>query len=191
MHKATKVDGQKIALSIVSTKQKEKEVVLKDLELFCQQLYKEADLPLSQLIIENDNKQSVLSLMFQLGPYRCKFRTAKTTPTKIGQFVTFYKKVEKKPILPYHVEDPFDLLIISCRFHQRFGQFIFPKSLLSEQGILCSEKCAGKRAMRVYPIWELAENAQAKKSQKWQLGYFFSLSNPNSIANFKELVKKC
>ena len=168
----------------------QKEAAFTDLKLFCDQLYKEADLNLSQLVVENENKQSILSLQFRLGPYCCKFRTAKTTPTKVGQFVTFYKRVEKQPILPYAAEDPFDFLIISCRFGKLLGQFIFPKSLLSKQGILRSEKCEGKRAMRVYPAWDLAENAQAKRSQKWQLDYFFSLSNPNSITQFKELVKE-
>lgn len=67
---------------------------------------------------------------FTLEEWRIKFRVAKITLTKIGQFVTLYKRVGKQPIQPYEALDPFDLLVISTRHGALFGQFVIPKSAL-------------------------------------------------------------
>ena len=45
-----------------------------------------------------------------------------------------------------------------------FGQFVFSKAVLSEKRILSKQEKDRKRAIRVYPPWEIAENLQAKKS---------------------------
>ena len=104
-----------------------------------------------------------------------KFRTAKTTPTKIGQFVTLWKRVEGGPIQPFDVADPFDLVVVSVRTLAHFGQFVFPKTVLYEQGIVSKDGNGGKRGIRVYPPWDKADNKQAKKTQQWQLLYFFEI----------------
>lgn len=112
---------------------------------------------------------------FELNHQRIKFRVAKITPTKTGQFVTLWKRIGKSPIMPFDLDDPHDLFVISVRAPNHFGQFVFPKSVLYEKGVLSKGGLGGKRAMRVYPPWDIAENPQAKKTQAWQLPYFFEI----------------
>lgn len=112
---------------------------------------------------------------FTLQQRRIKFRVAKITPTKIGQFVTVWKRVGKQPIRPYDVLDPFDLLVISTRRGELFGQFVMPKSVLVQQGILSAAGKGGKRALRVYPPWDQTTSRQAQNTQHWQLRYFLEI----------------
>ncbi len=104
---------------------------------------------------------------------RVIFRSAKITPTKNGQFVTFWKRSAEGPIAPYDVRDQFDLLVVNVNHALQAGQFVFPKQVLLDQGVLSSSTQAGKRALRVYPPWDIPESKQAEKTQKWQLIYFF------------------
>jgi len=60
-----------------------------------------------------------------------KFRVAKTTPKKIGQFVTCWKRNQVGPIQPFDLEDSFDFLVVTVRSGENFGQFVFPKAVLS------------------------------------------------------------
>jgi hypothetical protein len=112
---------------------------------------------------------------FTLNSQSVLFRTAKITPTKTGQFVTLWKRIEKGPIQPFDDTDPINLVIINTRKDDRLGQFIFPKSVLCELGIISTSRKEGKRAIRVYPPWDLATNKQAQKTQKWQLEYFLEI----------------
>ncbi|NNM43264.1 MAG: MepB family protein [Chlamydiae bacterium] len=112
---------------------------------------------------------------FEMNNLRIKFRVAKITPTKIGQFVTLWKRIGTGPIQPYDRADPVDLFVISVRRGERFGQFVFPKEVLCEKDIVSKEGNGGKRAMRVYPPWDIPDNRQAEKTQKWQLLYFFEI----------------
>lgn len=100
-----------------------------------------------------------------------KFRIAKITPKKIGQFVTLWKRENNGPIQPFNVSDSVDFVIIAVQDGDKIGQFIFPKSVLVTNGIFTDKK-EGKRAIRVYPPWNVAVNAQAVKTQKWMLKYF-------------------
>lgn len=110
-----------------------------------------------------------------------RFRIAKTTPTKVGQFVTLWKREEKSPIQPYDINDPFDFFVISTRKDNQFGQFIFPKSVLCEHDIVSVNGKGGKRAIRVYPPWEKSLNKQAQKTQHWQVNYFLDISSEKSL----------
>jgi hypothetical protein len=112
---------------------------------------------------------------FTLEERRIKFRVAKITPTKMGQFVTLYKRVGKQPIQPYEALDPFDILVIGTRHGEFFGQFVMPKSVLVQQGILSKAGQGGKRALRVYPPWDETSSRQAQNTQLWQLGYFLEI----------------
>lgn len=133
----------------------------------------------NELIISNLAKEQESgdygAFTFEMNSKRVKFRVAKITPTKVGQFVTFWKRIGQGPILPHDLEDPFDLLIVSVRAREQFGQFVFPKEVLCEKGIVSKNAKGGKRAMRVYPSWDKAENKQAKNTQDWQLAYFFEI----------------
>ena len=121
------------------------------------------------------------SCSFKLNGLEVKFRSAKITPTKIGQFVTLWKRKEDGPIRPFAASDPIDLFIISTRKGNRLGQFIFPKSVLADQGIVSTKNMDGKRAMRVYPTWDITTSKQAQKTQKWQLKYFLEIPPKKSV----------
>lgn len=112
---------------------------------------------------------------FTLNQKSILFRTAKITPTKIGQFVTLWKRIGAGVIQPFYFTDAIDLIVISVRKENRVGQFVFPKSVLCEKGIISTPNKEGKRAIRVYPPWDRALNNQAQKTQQWQLDYFLEI----------------
>ncbi|MNK89271.1 MepB protein [compost metagenome] len=118
---------------------------------------------------------------FELNNLSVKFRTAKITPTKVGQFVTFWKREGKGPIQPYDSSDNFDLLIVSVRRGKNLGQFFFPKEVLIKQGILSTKSKEGKRALRVYPPWDKTTSAQAQKTQKWQSEFFLEITENKQV----------
>lgn len=107
-------------------------------------------------------------------------RFSKITPTKTGQFVTIWKRNENGITEPFDTTDNFNFLIITARDKENFGQFIFPKSVLADKGIITRNGKEGKRGMRVYPPWALATNKQAEKTQSWQTKYFLTIKNGNS-----------
>ena len=117
---------------------------------------------------------------FKVNNQKVIYRKAKITPTKVGQFVTLWKRSLKGSIEPLHIDDKFDLVIISTEMENELGQFIFPKSVLVEKSVVSSTFKEGKRGFRVYPPWDEAKSKQAIKTQQWQLNYFLSLKN-NSI----------
>jgi len=119
---------------------------------------------------------------FEINNKTIKFRVAKITPTKIGQFITFWKRIGDGPIMPYDINDPFDMLIVSVRNAKHLGQFIFPKAALWQKGLLSKDAIGGKRAMRVYPPWDITDSPQAQKTQAWQLLYFAEIQ-PNFDAS--------
>ena len=112
---------------------------------------------------------------FELNGFSIRFRVAKITPTKIGQFVTLWKRLENGPIQPFDSSDPVDFFIISTRQDDRFGQFVFPKAVLCKQDVLSIKGEGGKRALRVYPPWDITISRQAQKTQKWQMEYFLEI----------------
>jgi len=112
---------------------------------------------------------------FNLNGKSVTSRVSKITPTKTGQFVTLWKRNNKGVICPHNINEATDLYVINCFKENLFGQFVFPKSILFEQGILNSQGKKGKLGFRVYPAWDLTENKQAQKTQKWQLDYFLEI----------------
>jgi hypothetical protein len=117
-----------------------------------------------------------------------KFRVAKTTPTKLGQFVTLWKRSNKGPIEPFDIKDSFDFYIICVEHGDCQGQFVFPKEILAERGIISKNCKGGKRAMRVYPPWVKTESSQATITKNWQNEYFVDLSDLDNVD--LDLVKK-
>lgn len=118
---------------------------------------------------------------FEVNNKRVEFRVAKITPTKIGQFVTIWKRIGNGPIMPYDIADPVDLFVISVRYGERFGQFVFPKNILQYHDFVSSAGNGGKRAMRIYPPWDIAESILAKNTQRWQQPYFFEIFSDKRI----------
>jgi hypothetical protein len=116
------------------------------------------------------------------------YREAKITPTKTGQFVTLWKRNRLGTIEPFDSSDLIDFVFISVRKDDFLGQFIFPKAVLLEKGIFSSATKEGKRAIRVYPPWDEANNKQAQKTQQWQFDYFFEVIPEPDFETFKKLI---
>ena len=134
----------------------------------------------SQPVIEAESSEYG-ACGFELNRLSVKFRIAKITPTKVGQFVTLWKRIEKGPIQPYDNSDSVDYFIINTRKGDLLGQFVFPKSVLCQQDVFSINGIGGKRAIRVYPPWDVAVNRQAQKTQKWQLEYFLEIPKNTEI----------
>ena len=120
----------------------------------------------------------------EYGAYDCiitnqSFKTlfAKKTPKKSVFFLALWKKDESNKNIPFNETDIENKLIISIQDESKIGQFVFPKKVLIEKGILQLKRHKGKMAFRIYPIWETSLNKTAQKSQAWQKQYFIDLSN--------------
>lgn len=117
---------------------------------------------------------------FGLNGKTIEHRVSKITPTKTGQFVTIWKRNKDGITKPFDISDEIDYIIITAKSDDNFGQFIFPKSVLADNGIITRNGKEGKRGIRVYPPWDIAPNKQAEKTQHWQTKYFWAIKNHNS-----------
>ncbi|MBU3105808.1 MepB family protein [Clostridium gasigenes] len=150
-------------------------------------LYKPNNLFINNLKEENQNSDYGAGV-FQLNSKSIRFRVAKITPNKIGQFVAFWEKDDKNKNQPFSYNQSPDLLVINTFKDNHFGQFIFPKEVLIKKGILKTNEQDGKMAIRVYPSWDTPTNKQAIATQKWQLIYFIDISDTNKLLN-QEILK--
>lgn len=107
-----------------------------------------------------------------------RFRVAKQTPTKIGQFVTFWEKDSKGINQPFQYDSSPDLLVVTTfKDSHAFGQFVFPKNVLLRHNILQFHFTKGKMGIRVYPSWDKPTSHTALRTQSWQLDYFFMVAD--------------
>ena len=129
---------------------------------------------------------------FKLDGKTIQHRVSKITPTKAGQFVTIWKRNKEGLTAPFNILDDIDFLIITARNGENYGQFVFPKSVLADKGIITRKDKPGKRGIRVYPPWDLTTNLQAKKTQIWQTMYFLEINNNHNtnIERIKRLFEK-
>ena len=126
------------------------------------------------------------ALKFTLNGQRIIYRQAKTTPKKIGQFVTIWKREKSdSEISPIDLKDG---VIIAANEGTNFGFFIFSVKLLARKGVFSEEAKAGKRAMRVYAPWTNPTAVQAKRTKNWQTECFLDFDN--SDASLKSFTKK-
>ena len=100
------------------------------------------------------------------------YRRAKTTPTKLGQFVTLWQRSDAGPIRPFDVSDGVELFVVEVYNEEQLGHFIFPVDALVRRGVVSTDFAGGKRAIRVYPPWVTPTSTQALKTQSWQLEFF-------------------
>ncbi|MFD2825637.1 MepB family protein [Leeuwenhoekiella polynyae] len=156
----------------------------KNLNTLKTEVYDKCSLEISEFFMEPESKEYD-ACRFKLNGTRIVSRSSKITPKKVGQFVTFWKRTGNGPIEPFDAQDPGDLYVVNVRSAEAFGQFVFPKEVLLEKGIISSATQAGKRACRVYPSWDIAQSKQAVRTQKWQLKYFYEL---NTSIDFKKVV---
>lgn len=107
---------------------------------------------------------------------KCLFRQAKTTPKKVGQFVTIWKRAHPgAAIAPFDVRDAVDLVVVAAHDADQHGYFVFEKRLLVKKRVFCAGDKAGKRAMRVYAPWVKPTSKQAIRTQAWQVERFVAL----------------
>ncbi|MCW2120154.1 MepB family protein [Flavobacterium sp. 7A] len=151
-----------------------------ELQLINEKLFKPSGLELSNIQLELESKE-YFAHTFQLGKYKVKFRTAKITPTKTGQFVTLWKRNNQGLTTPHSKSDAIDFYIIATRKEEDFGVFIFPKAILHEKHVLSDDSRDGKRGFRVYSNWDTVTNKQALKTQTWQVNYFLELKDKKII----------
>jgi len=149
--------------------------------------YKPCGLACENLVKETESEEYG-AFVFEMNSKRIKFRVGKITPTKIGQFVTLWKRIGGGVILPHDLADPVDFFVVSVRNGEQFGQFVFPKTILFEKGVVAKDGKGGKRAMRIYPPWDMPDSRQAQKTQAWQLAYFFEIPL-NKKANMSSVKK--
>lgn len=139
------------------------------------ELYQINNLQHDSLKLDKESKD-YSACSFKINNFSVKFRQAKITPTKIGLFVTFWKRsITTQEIIPFDASDNFDFFIVGVNYQDHIGQFIFPKQALIKNKVISVKHTGGKRAIRVYPPWDKTDNVQAKKTQLWQLPFFFDI----------------
>ncbi|MCE3074706.1 MepB family protein [Chryseobacterium gwangjuense] len=131
-----------------------------------------------------------LGYNFQVDSFHIKFRKAKITPKKTGQFVTLWKRnPETQETEPFDIEDHFDFCIILTAFHNQLGLFLFPKNILCEKQIVTTPSKPGKRGFRIYPDWDIPTNKQAQKTQHWQTSFFTNITEGNFLEKFNTILQ--
>jgi hypothetical protein len=137
---------------------------------------------------QNLESKEYRACSFVLNGKIIEHRISKITPTKTGQFVTIWKRNKDGITEPLDNSDNFDFVIITARNDDNFGQFIFPKSVLADNGIITRTGKVGKRGIRIYPPWDITTNKQAMKTQSWQTKYFLTIKKDDSTD--LEMMKK-
>lgn len=149
-------------------------------------VYNTCNFEFTNLEIDSESEE-YQACSFKLNSVQIIHRLSKITPTKIGQFVTIWKRNSKGITAPFDVSDDFDFIIITSKSDEKLGQFVFPKSVLLEKGIISNNNNSGKRGIRVYPQWDIPTSKQAEKTQSWQTKYFYSINEKSFDI---ELVKR-
>lgn len=152
------------------------------------EVYDKCSLEITGLEAEPESKEYD-ACRFELNGRSIIYRNAKITPKKVGQFVTFWKRNANGTIEPFDESDQIDFYVVTVRAETKFGQFVFPKSILLEKGIISTEKIEGKRGFRVYPKWDVMKSKQAERTQKWQLDYFYEIDNSTDLKRVSELYE--
>jgi hypothetical protein len=151
-----------------------------DLQFAEKSVYNKSGFELTNLVW-NPESTNYGACSFELNNYKIQLRVANITPTKIGQFVAIWKRNNNGITAPFDVADSLDFMIISVRDSEKFGQFIFPKSVLVSKGIVSKNEKGGKRGIRVYAPWDKPENNQAIKTQDWQVNYFVEIKENSQV----------
>lgn len=116
------------------------------------------------------------ALQFALNGKQAIFRQAKTTPKKLGQFVTLWKRASpERAIAPYDSDDEIAWFVIAAFSENQHGVFIFDVDTLAKRGIVTINGREGKRAMRLYAPWTQPLSKQAVRTQSWQIEHFIQL----------------
>ena len=142
-------------------------------------IYDQCGLELTNLKLNSESLEYG-ACSFELNNKKIQYRFSKITPKKTGQFVTIWKRNNHGITIPFDISDDLDFIIIGAKRENDLGQFIFPKSILAEKGIISRDNKEGKRGIRIYPPWDDVTNKQAEKTQIWQTKYFFTFDGENT-----------
>lgn len=154
-----------------------------------QKVYLPAGLNLTQKAFREAEGGEYEACSFSLNGHNIAFRVAKITPTKLGQFVTIWKRsTPQDKIVPLDIDDGVDFVIVSVSNGIYHGQFIFDQKILLEKRIMSQNTQEGKRAFRIYPPWTQPISSTALATQKWQLPYFLYLEP--TLDNNREEVRR-
>ncbi|WP_430401594.1 MepB family protein [Fluviicola sp.] len=151
-----------------------------DLKMVKELIYDKCGFGLTNLKVNSESVEYG-ACSFNLDEKKMVHRVSKITPTKVGQFVTIWKRNENGITEPFDSSDDFDFIAITSKSAGNIGQFIFPKSVLVDKGIITQNGKGGKRGIRVYPPWDTVTNKQAEKTQSWQINYFVAIKNDNTM----------
>ncbi len=152
-----------------------------------QNMYKPLGLEVTTFEVEAESSDYG-ACRFSLKGKNIVFRIAKTTPTKVGQFVTIWKRSETGgEIAPLDAGDGIDFVIIHSEGAQS-GQFVFDIATLLAKGIMSSNGKGGKRGIRVYPPWCMPVAKDAIKTKTWQICHFLHLSQDGCV-DFSQVQK--
>jgi hypothetical protein len=157
--------------------------MIEELLLLEVNILKNLNLQISNLNREEECNE-YLGFNFTIGTQSFKFRKAKITPKKCGQFVTLWKRNQNGNTEPFQYSDPYDFYIIATDYEERKGFFLFSKYSLRENKIL-THIYDGKRGFRLYPDWDRPVSKQAIKTQIWQSAYFIDYTEDTQIPTLK------
>jgi hypothetical protein len=163
--------------------------MIKEIETLQNSIFAQLSLSISHLQPDSECDE-YLGYNFQISQFHIKFRKAKITPKKTGQFVTLWKRNPKtQETEPFDNEDHFDFCIILTEFNNQSGFFLFPKNILCEKQIVTISSKPGKRGFRVYPDWNIPANKQAEKTQNWQTLFFIDATEDNFLEKFNTILQ--
>ena len=151
-----------------------------DLKMVKELIYDKCGFGLTNLKVNSESVEYG-ACSFELDGLKIEHRLSKITPTKTGQFVTIWKRNKNGVTEPFDSSDDFDFIAITSKSGENIGQFIFPKSVLVDQGIITQNGKGGKRGIRVYPPWDAVTSKQAAKTQSWQTNYFVAIKKDNTM----------
>tara|TARA_R110000868_G_scaffold144960_2_gene364478 strand:+ start:7087 stop:7608 length:522 start_codon:yes stop_codon:yes gene_type:complete len=165
------------------TQKKLPESLLKAIE----QAYTPAGYEMTVLPTREAESEEYYAYRFALNGKNIAYREAKTTPKKVGQFVTCWTRpIPNGPIVPFDTDDAIDYLIVSVTDKQRLGQFVFDKDTLIKKGIMCQHGKKGKLAFRVYGPWVTPTVLSAIRAQKWQLEHYIDIDTNSTFKLFRD-----
>jgi hypothetical protein len=163
-----------------------------DLVAALRDVYKPAGIKVTDAVLREPESSEYGACRLGLDGHTIVFRVAKTTPTKIGQFVTIWKRpTTRDEIAPLDINDGVAFVVISVFDATHRGQFVFDQKILIKKGIMSCNGSGGKRAIRVYPPWTKPVVREAIKTQQWQLQYFLPLEQSGTAdsENVRKLFK--
>ena len=149
------------------------------IQRFANNYFAKSSCYVTDIELENHNRD-YCGARFKINDYTVRFRKAKITPNKVGQFVVAWQKDRNNVNEAYPYELSPDFLIVYTEMKLKEGAFIFPKEALMKNKILSTDKQKGKMGFRVYPSWDKVESPQALKTQRWQSKYFVDFTQKDS-----------